>query len=144
MSLVIQDPRDVSGVRQKLNLGHTFAHALEKITNYKKYRHGEAVLLGLIFALIVSKNKKVMNPLIYKLLVQNLSLGGLPEMSPFDPKKLYQIALKDKKSEYGKLKMVLIVKPGVIRNPVAVSETEFVSACKEFMDFHKDIRHNKL
>lgn len=44
--VVTEDERE-SNRRRILNFGHTFAHALEKVTAYKRYRHGEAVLLGM-------------------------------------------------------------------------------------------------
>ena len=40
---VFSDPRDVKGLRARLNFGHTIAHALEKIWNYEHLLHGEAV-----------------------------------------------------------------------------------------------------
>lgn len=53
MSIVRDDERDV-GQRMWLNLGHTTAHALESVTNYDKYLHGEAVAFGCIVAAQVS------------------------------------------------------------------------------------------
>lgn len=47
LRIVAQDERD-DGVRQLLNLGHTVAHAIETATGYARYRHGEAVALGLL------------------------------------------------------------------------------------------------
>ena len=53
--LVSQDEFDVKGVREKLNFGHTFGHALESATEYQVYQHGEAVLWGMRFALALSE-----------------------------------------------------------------------------------------
>jgi 3-dehydroquinate synthase len=47
--IVQKDERD-EGVRNFLNLGHTFGHALEKATGFQKYQHGEAVAIGLVAA----------------------------------------------------------------------------------------------
>src|SRR5207248_7847788 len=53
LAVVAEDERD-EGRRQVLNLGHTVAHALESATGYSRYRHGEAVAIGLMCALRLS------------------------------------------------------------------------------------------
>jgi shikimate kinase/3-dehydroquinate synthase len=53
LAIVAADERD-AGQRAVLNLGHTVAHAIEAATGYERYRHGEAVGLGLLAALRLS------------------------------------------------------------------------------------------
>src|SRR5947208_12781923 len=53
LAFVAADERD-AGRRQVLNLGHTVGHAIETATGYVRYRHGEAVALGLLAALRLS------------------------------------------------------------------------------------------
>ena len=53
LAVVARDERD-AGRRQVLNLGHTVGHAIETATGYARYRHGEAVGLGLLAALTLS------------------------------------------------------------------------------------------
>ena len=57
-SVVNQDEKE-KGLRAILNFGHTYAHAIEKVTDYQKYTHGEAVSIGLklIFDLALNLNK---------------------------------------------------------------------------------------
>src|SRR5205085_6787189 len=47
--VVSRDERE-SGLREILNFGHTFAHALESVTHYRRYQHGEAVAWGMVAA----------------------------------------------------------------------------------------------
>ncbi len=53
--VVEQDFREQSGLRATLNFGHTFAHGFEKLADYRHIRHGEAVALGMVCALHLSR-----------------------------------------------------------------------------------------
>ncbi len=57
LAVVASDERD-GGARQLLNLGHTVGHAIETATGYTRYRHGEAVALGLLAALRLSHRRR--------------------------------------------------------------------------------------
>ena len=52
--IVAQDEKE-KGIRAYLNLGHTFGHAIEELTQYKRYSHGEAVAMGIISACYLSE-----------------------------------------------------------------------------------------
>ena len=54
--VVRKDFREISGLRATLNFGHTFAHGLEKLAEYRYIRHGEAVTIGMVSALFLSHN----------------------------------------------------------------------------------------
>ena len=54
--VVKKDFRETTGLRATLNFGHTFAHGLEKLAEYRYLRHGEAVTLGMLCALFLSHN----------------------------------------------------------------------------------------
>ncbi|NTV01670.1 MAG: 3-dehydroquinate synthase [Chlorobiaceae bacterium] len=53
--VVEKDFRETTGLRATLNFGHTFAHGLEKLAEYRNLRHGEAVTIGMVCALFLSK-----------------------------------------------------------------------------------------
>jgi 3-dehydroquinate synthase len=55
LQAVAADEHDVLGIREVLNFGHTFGHALEAATAYGAFRHGEAVLWGMRFAVKLSQ-----------------------------------------------------------------------------------------
>ena len=54
--VVTKDFRETNGLRATLNFGHTFAHGLEKLAEYRYLRHGEAVTIGMVCALFLSHN----------------------------------------------------------------------------------------
>ncbi|MGH2844386.1 MAG: bifunctional shikimate kinase/3-dehydroquinate synthase, partial [Solirubrobacteraceae bacterium] len=72
LRIVAADERD-AGRRQLLNLGHTVGHALETVTAYSRYRHGEAVALGLLVALALSGAAALRSEV-----AGLLAAGGLP------------------------------------------------------------------
>jgi len=53
--IIEQDEKETKGIRTILNFGHTLGHALEAAGNYKKYNHGEAVSIGMLLAIDLSK-----------------------------------------------------------------------------------------
>ena len=59
-SVVSKDEKE-AGLRAVLNFGHTFAHSIETITNYKKFTHGEAVAMGMKLAFELSYNLNFIN-----------------------------------------------------------------------------------
>ena len=106
ISVVEKDEKE-NGLRMILNYGHTYAHAIEKITNYKKYTHGECVAKGLEKAInIAFKLGKIDKE--YKFLCEDIikkfNFKYIPE---FDKNKLIQIMTTDKKSEQNNIKYVL-------------------------------------
>lgn len=90
--------------RRKLNLGHTFGHAIEKQANSQgsgvDISHGEAVAIGIAIAVKLSERLGICS---YKNLsdkiIKDLSSCGLPVESPFDIKLLGEAIKKDKKAE---------------------------------------------
>jgi 3-dehydroquinate synthase len=54
-AVVEKDFRETTGLRATLNFGHTFAHGFEKLADYRNLRHGEAVTIGMVCALFLSR-----------------------------------------------------------------------------------------
>ncbi len=123
--IVIQDEQEAIGrrdvnSRKILNFGHTTAHALEKITNYKYFRHGEAVGYGILVAAEISKRLEILDTHSVNLLNDVVSsVGKLPDTNDIDIEKVYQLFNFDKKSIGDSLQWVLlegIGKPKIISN----------------------------
>lgn len=118
--IVEKDEKEKS-LRMVLNYGHTIGHAIESLTRYRAYNHGEAVGIGMLAAaLIASKMRMLDNEGVQRLkgLLEKLELptrlDGLPA------KKLIAYLGMDKKVKAGKVNFVLPEKLGrvVIRNDV--------------------------
>ncbi|MCK4777580.1 MAG: 3-dehydroquinate synthase [Actinomycetia bacterium] len=110
--IVEQDEKERS-LRMILNFGHTLGHALEAATDYQKFTHGDAVSIGMIFSLILSKNEKITDKYIDKII--NLALKtGLPVKPDISIKfsKINKFIMYDKKNIMKKNRFILLEEPG--------------------------------
>lgn len=123
------------GERRKLNLGHTFAHAIESVSmsRHTGISHGEAVAMGMIMAAKASERYYSLAPenslrpeniagqndteveSLSSRLVRDFSRCGLPTECPFPPESLSGAMKKDKKAENGIVHFVLIRAIGDVR-----------------------------
>jgi len=102
--------------RRVLNFGHTTAHALEAVTNYRKFRHGEAVGYGMLVAGELSKNLGLLGQSELELLREAVALcGRLPRANEIDPAKIIRALQHDKKSVGGEINWVLLEAVGAPR-----------------------------
>jgi len=127
LAVVASDERD-SGRRQVLNLGHTVGHAIETVTGYRRYRHGEAVSLGLLAALELS-GQAALRAEVSAL----LEARGLPVVldRAVDPGAVVAATRRDKKRRAGRVGFVLVEAPGDVRPGRPVEEGELRRAVAE-------------
>ncbi|MFZ0088009.1 MAG: bifunctional shikimate kinase/3-dehydroquinate synthase [Solirubrobacteraceae bacterium] len=125
--IVARDERD-DGLRQSLNLGHTVGHAIETVTGYATYRHGEAVALGLLAALRLSGNAALRDEV-----AELLRSRGLPtELTGVDPDAVVMATARDKKRlGDGPVPFVLLPAPGDARPGSPVPPRELIAAIRE-------------
>lgn len=106
--------------RKILNFGHTTAHALEKITDYRRFKHGEAVGLGILVAAEISKRLDFFDKHSLQLLNDVVGLlGKMPKTDDIDLNQLIENFAFDKKMVGNSLKWILlngIGKPVIIEN----------------------------
>jgi len=112
--VVSKDERE-SGLRAILNYGHTVGHAVESLTNYTGYRHGEAISIGMVIAARLAHKSGLCGRDVEVRVEALLSSLGLPVKFPDLPASgvLDAIAV-DKKSEGGKVKFVLPTRIGEV------------------------------
>ena len=110
--VVSQDERE-SGLREILNYGHTFGHALESTTRYRRYQHGEAVAWGMMCAALLGYGVVHMpGDTVSRIVALIKRVGPLPRWPKTSPKKLFAAMHADKKARGGKVRFVLAPRLG--------------------------------
>jgi shikimate kinase/3-dehydroquinate synthase len=129
LAVVAADERD-GGVRQTLNLGHTVGHAIETVTSYARYRHGEAIALGLLAALRLSGQDALRAQV-----ADLLAARGLPtELDrAVDPAAVAAATRADKKRLGERTPFVLVDAPGDVRHGRPVGDAELLGAVRELV-----------
>jgi len=127
LAVVAGDERD-AGRRQVLNLGHTVGHAIETATAYSRYRHGEAVGLGLLAALTLSGQPELRSEV-----AELLAARGLPTAldAAVDHEAVLAAVQRDKKRRGGVVGFVVVDAPGQVRPGVPVPEDTLRAALEE-------------
>ena len=134
-NIVQMDEKETKGIRELLNFGHTFAHALETITEYKKFLHGEAVVLGMIFVSKLAETISYAKNGTTKILEDILIDAGfdIKINSKYNPSKFFAIMKRDKKSISNKIKFVLPKKIGCIKSKIEVDDKTVLNLLKEVL-----------
>jgi shikimate kinase/3-dehydroquinate synthase len=126
LTVVAQDERD-GGRRQVLNLGHTVGHAIEAATGYARYRHGEAVGIGLLVALRLSGR----DPLRAEV-AELLAARGLPRsFAGAAVEDVLALVARDKKRRSGRVPLVLVTAPGAVTPGHEVDSATLRAAVEE-------------
>ena len=126
--IVASDERD-GGARQLLNLGHTVGHAIETVTGYTRYRHGEAVALGLLAALRLSDAQDLRNEV-----ASLLAAAGLPTTldAGADPRDRRRDAPGQERCGE-EVPFVLVTAPGDVHHGQHVSPADVLAAVSELL-----------
>jgi 3-dehydroquinate synthase len=128
--VVSVDERE-AGPRRILNFGHTAGHAIETVTKYRRYRHGEAVAYGMLVAAelavargaLAERDRKALADLI-------ASLGPLPAIADVPSAQILEAMQHDKKMVAGRLHFVLPIAIGATTIVDDVTEKEMKAALK--------------
>ncbi len=131
--VVAQDTRE-RNLRAVLNFGHTFAHAIEKVEQYRRYHHGEAVLIGMAAALFLSRATRRLTPARFREYV-SLIQPYFARLKPLNKSINDYIApmIVDKKNEHGKVRFVLLREIG---RPIVAPVVDH-GAIRDAVDFMK-------
>jgi 3-dehydroquinate synthase len=132
-AIVEQDEHE-TGIRRTLNLGHTAGHALEAVTKYRRFRHGEAVAYGMLVAAeiavargtMAAADRAALGALIAK-------MGPLPAVADLPVDEILEAITHDKKIVAGQLHYVLPTAIGASEVVRDVTKTEIERALRSLM-----------
>ena len=126
LAVVAEDERD-GGRRQVLNLGHTIGHAIESATHYERYRHGEAVGIGLLAALRLSDRDQLRDEVAALLEARSLPL----RFAGASVDDVLRLVERDKKRSEGRVPFVLVDAPGSVTHGHEVDPDALRAAVEE-------------
>ena len=124
--IVVADEKEIIGTRALLNLGHTYAHAIEQVLEYGHWLHGEAVAAGLVYAATLSQQKGWITSTDADRIKKLVTTADLPTAMPasIDAPALLSAMMMDKKVLSNQLHMVLLKKigHGILTNDVTEAQ----------------------
>jgi shikimate kinase/3-dehydroquinate synthase len=128
LAVVAADERD-AGRRRVLNLGHTVGHAIEAATGYRRYRHGEAVGLGLLAALRLSDRGELRERVRALLAARDLPVA----LAGISADAVLEALARDKKRVGARLPFVLVNEPGDVSTDGEVAPADLRAAVQELI-----------
>jgi 3-dehydroquinate synthetase len=118
---IVADDRQEAGMRELLNLGHTFAHAIERASSYR-VTHGAGVALGLRAAGLLALRTGRFRERDHLRVLALLALLRMPLRTSVDPAAIFEAMQQDKKRRGGRLRFVL---------PRAIGDVEYGVTCSD-------------
>jgi 3-dehydroquinate synthase len=128
--VVEKDERE-GGLRRVLNLGHTIGHALEAVTRYRRFTHGEAVGWGLIGAAFVARRRGLLPEASYDAIASAVDhVGPRPRVSDLPAPQVLDALARDKKARAGRVPFVLPTAIGRVEIRDDVTRAEVLRALR--------------
>ncbi len=129
--IVAQDEKEQS-VRALLNFGHTFGHAIEKLTGYGNWTHGDAVAVGMVLAARLSENMSLITPEDVQNIEEILTAANLPISLPnINPAELLAAMQSDKKVKDRNIQLVLLKNIGEAFLTADYSQEDLVNILRD-------------
>jgi 3-dehydroquinate synthase len=125
--VVSRDERE-SGLRRILNFGHTVGHALEAVTKYRRFRHGEAIAYGMLAAADLAVARGALAERERQALARLIAqLGPLPPVVDLGIGEVLEAMTRDKKVVDGRLHFVIAIQIGATMTIDDVTEEELAA-----------------
>lgn len=130
---VVEEDETEQGTRAILNFGHTVGHAVESLTNYTGFNHGEAVAIGMAAASRLAVNLGLFKESEEKRVIDLLYNAGLPLHIPgkLDEQEMLEAMTRDKKAYDGEITFVLHKAIGEVVINKNVPESEIIKAIEK-------------
>ena len=130
--MVSADEREMSGLRQLLNYGHTIGHGLEAAAGYDAYLHGEAVAIGMTGAARLGMLEGVTPPELVERQASLIARFGLPSAyMGVEPEAILEAMSRDKKTTAGQISWVLLDGVGSSRTHRGIAPERVASVVRE-------------
>jgi len=136
VEVVNRDEREADW-RQVLNLGHTFGHALEEATHYRRFLHGEAVAWGLLAATCLAQRLGVLRSVdqtgsdAQRIIRLVRAVGPLPSIRNIRPRTILELLPRDKKAIAGRICWILPERIGKVKITTGVPGAEVAAAFRD-------------
>ena len=126
---VVEIDEEEMGYRKVLNFGHTIGHALEAISDYKRFRHGEAVAIGMVYNSRLAHQMGLIEKEVVERLINLLKEIDLPIEIPSEIKQedIWEAIKNDKKSFHNRIPLIL---------PTDIGEVEQIYNWSKYTDFN--------
>ncbi|MCF6156450.1 MAG: 3-dehydroquinate synthase [Candidatus Brocadia sp.] len=111
---VVEEDEKETHLRAILNYGHTIGHAIETVTDYKKYRHGEAVAIGMLYATRIAIEMGLTDHVVLERQLSLIQRLGLPLHTGLKSEDIVKALYTDKKVISGRLRFILPIKIGEV------------------------------
>ena len=128
---VVNQDETEQGIRAILNFGHTIGHAIEALTSYSKFKHGEAIAIGMIYAARLSRTIGQCNEAVVRRIESLIEkFGFVTQLPEFSPRQYIESMYLDKKAVDKKIRFIIIKELGSTLIVDAVSEQSLTEILK--------------
>ena len=134
-AVVAADEKE-DGLRMILNYGHTIGHALEAATEYRRFKHGEAVAWGMVAAAAYGRELGLLAPGDSDRLIRLIhGVGRLPSLNGISPGKAWGALIRDKKFRAGDIRMIFLRRLGEAEVRTGIEASSLRVFLKKFLAF---------
>lgn len=135
--IVAQDEQE-SDLRMILNFGHTFGHAIEQSTRYRRFLHGEAVLLGMKIASTLSEACRMISAQELFSIRRLLDRFDVPSVKRLSSRQIMAQMERDKKKRGGKVHYILLKEIGYAVWETDVSQSLVKESIEKVLEYHRE------